>query len=284
MDTFIICNRDRYLYSEYVAYYFLHPLSTIRAKRVSPFFIYSEEYGYIKSFDDVLMKPILLEKNSFDSFQFTIKIIERNGGHVQMSPEANAPYLYTLPVNAKVTIIRKEGNYYELQQGGWLNRFVGQLYPKKKNKKVFSILKKFRPIQVMIININHSAMIYPNHPDKKIWEYRSIHTIFKKGFVNNHFVVGNHDGFFPYEDVVPIGYFDSHSILGKIESLRNQPICLLCTTNPINTVAIHGDFSHSFCCYNCSTFLNSKTCPICRLPIEKIVMNYTISVTNEKDD
>jgi len=277
MDNFIIYDKNKYLLCEYMAYYNLHPSYTIKGKRISPYFIYSEQYGYIKAFDELSMKPILIEQNAWDSFLFTIKIIDENGAHVQCDAHKNAPYLYTIPYNSKCTIIAKKDNYYQLQGGGWLNRFIYQIYPTKIKKKVFMMNKYFKPLLVIINNVNNSTILFPRKQTIEHLKYKTIHSIFKKGFIDNRFAVKTIYGYIPYEDVSIIGYFN----LDDIRTLdSNYPICIICMLNPINTTTIHGDFSHSFCCYDCSKMLHTKTCPVCRLPIEKIILNYTISVAN----
>jgi len=79
------------------------------------------------------------------------------------------------------------------------------------------------------------------------------------------------DGYILHNDVALLG---SNFNLNN----KNSNVCFICFQNSINCSYIHGDFAHSFCCFECSKKILSKTCPICRLPIEKIVINYTQNV------
>lgn len=268
MDNFIICNKNKYLYCDYIAYYNLHPNFSFKAKRISPFYIFSEEYGYMKAFDENLMQSLIVEENAQKSFEFRIKIIYKNGGHVLMDNFDNSPYIYTLPLNSEIKIINKEYDNYETSYGGWLNKYLYQKKPIKKRITIFTFENNFKPFLVIISNKNNSYLI-DNNDEKKILNYKSIHLIYKKGFVDDLFILESENGKIPYKDTTLIGYYN----IDKINHL-NSNNCVLCTNNPINTSIIHGDFAHSFCCFDCSNKLFSSTCPICRLPIDKIVLNY----------
>lgn len=50
--------------------------------------------------------------------------------------------------------------------------------------------------------------------------------------------------------------------------------CLLCSEKQIDTSVLHLGFAHSFSCSGCIEKLKSKTCPLCRLPIEQIITNH----------
>ena len=55
--------------------------------------------------------------------------------------------------------------------------------------------------------------------------------------------------------------------------------CLVCIDNAINATFVHGDTSHTVCCYECATEIftrGSKKCPMCNEIIEKVTRNFSV--------
>ncbi|KAM8907721.1 LOW QUALITY PROTEIN: E3 ubiquitin-protein ligase Mdm2 [Spinachia spinachia] len=52
--------------------------------------------------------------------------------------------------------------------------------------------------------------------------------------------------------------------------------CLICQSRPKNGCIVHGRTGHLMCCYVCARKLKkrNKLCPVCRLPIESVVLTY----------
>ncbi|XP_040028484.1 E3 ubiquitin-protein ligase Mdm2 [Gasterosteus aculeatus] len=52
--------------------------------------------------------------------------------------------------------------------------------------------------------------------------------------------------------------------------------CLICQSRPKNGCIVHGRTGHLMCCYVCARKLKkrNKLCPVCRLPIQSVVLTY----------
>ena len=60
------------------------------------------------------------------------------------------------------------------------------------------------------------------------------------------------------------------------EDTTTDDLCILCSTNPINSSFIHGNIGHQISCYKCSkrymkTENKVQGCPVCRRTIERVV-------------
>jgi len=272
METFVILQENvaKCLYCENLAFYYIHPSCKILGKRTSPYFIYTPEYGYIKAFDDNIMLPLVVEETALENFKFQIEICHKNGCHVGLTNDPLFIYYYTLTYKTKVEIVEKTNQYYQLKLGGWATKILKQIYPKPKKLVIFRFLTVKKPFWVIVTN-NLGTEWRKNHETRNI-SFGSIIKIVKKGFVDNKKILyDENDGYIFHKDV---------SLLGSNfnTSVKNSNVCFICFQNSINCSYIHGDFAHSFCCFECSKKILSKTCPICRLPIEKIVINYIQNV------
>uniref|UniRef100_A0A3P8T6X8 RING-type domain-containing protein n=1 Tax=Amphiprion percula TaxID=161767 RepID=A0A3P8T6X8_AMPPE len=52
--------------------------------------------------------------------------------------------------------------------------------------------------------------------------------------------------------------------------------CLICQSRPKNGCIVHGQTGHLMSCYVCARKLKKrdKLCPVCRLPIQSVVLTY----------
>uniref|UniRef100_A0A3Q0SPP6 RING-type domain-containing protein n=1 Tax=Amphilophus citrinellus TaxID=61819 RepID=A0A3Q0SPP6_AMPCI len=52
--------------------------------------------------------------------------------------------------------------------------------------------------------------------------------------------------------------------------------CLICQSRPKNGCIVHGRTGHLMSCYVCARKLKrrNKLCPVCRLPIQSVVLTY----------
>jgi hypothetical protein len=262
-EYFIIVNKTNYLYCEKIAYYLIPPDQRIYAKRISPFFIYSEHYGYIKSFDEITLKPVLVEESVLKDYEYNIKIVEKNGCHLFNVYYDHDIYYMTLPFGTKTRVFSKSGKNYYLEYGGWSTQYIKTMA--KKTKKLFQFYPIKKSFLIMITNPLGSFI----GNDKKFVKYKSLHLVQRKGFHSDNKVFFLDDGWLNYDDCSIIGRTPSANI-----HYMQDNLCKICLSNDINTSFIHGDFSHTFCCIECSTKLLSKTCPICRQDVEKIVLIY----------
>jgi len=280
METFIILtqNLTNGFYCENIALYYIQPNSKILAKRISPFFIYSEQYGYIKAFDQMKMMPLCVEESAFNDYLFKVKIIDKNGCHTTFNPHPIFMYYYTLTCNTVTEILEKKDLYYKLSDGGWTTKTFDQVYPTQKKKVLFKFLIIKKPIVVIVSNL--LGTVWKKDNETKFLTKGTFCEIVKKGFDGDTKVLYCADGgYIPYSDTSLIGYY---ALENNQTTLSNK--CIICTKSSIDCSYIHGDFSHSFCCYECSKKILSAHCPICRLPVEKVVLNYTQSFpTTEKD-
>jgi len=263
-EYFIIIDRTKYLYCEKIAYYIIPPDQKIYGKRISPFFIYSEQYGYIKSFDEIAMKPILVEESVLHDYEYNIKIVEKNGCHLFNVFYNNETYFMTLPYGSTAKVNSKVGKSYYLEYGGWTTQYLKT--SKNKRLKLFNFFSIKKPFLVMITNPLGSII---ENDGKKFLEFGTIHVVQKKGFNADTRAFFLDDGWLKYDDCAIIG----RVIVEAMYSIPDDR-CKICLSNKINVSFIHGDFSHSFCCFECSTKLLSKTCPLCRQFVEKIVFIY----------
>lgn len=55
-----------------------------------------------------------------------------------------------------------------------------------------------------------------------------------------------------------------------------QPLCVICTTEPRNASIIHGRSGHQVCCITCAEKLKAakKKCPVCRRKIHYVIKNF----------
>jgi hypothetical protein len=123
-----------------------------------------------------------------------------------------------------------------------------------------------KPIGIMIINPH--GVEYQDHGKIKRLKYGDMIQVKKKGFMNDIQVFFYNEGYIEYKDTTLIGYIEK--IVEKSE-LQN---CHLCLGKDINSTFIHGNSGHSFCCYECAIKFTGQYCPICRLPIDQIILNY----------
>jgi hypothetical protein len=264
-EYFVIYDKSKLLYCEYIAYYFIHPDYKILGKRISPYFIYTSEFGYIKSFDEINMTPILIEEKTLQDYQYNIEIIVKNGCHLFQTIYDQEFYYYTIPYKTRTKILSKSNKKYYLECGGWTTQYIQQKLPEKKNIKLFRFFKIQNPFFVIITNHYGTNIEKSNiHLD-----FGTIIPIFKKGFFNNQKILYTNSGYIYNKDCIIIG----NEIKQTINFLQNDN-CHICNENKINCSFIHKDFSHSFCCLECSMKLNSSSCPICREKVEKIVLIY----------
>lgn len=251
---------------------YLHPSSKIRARRISPLFIYSEELGYMKTFNEIQRRPHLLEEDVKIGFEFGIEICEKSGCHVTLYPDTRAIYAYTLPYKTRSVIIGKKGDYYQLYTGGWTTKFVQQYLPVRQKKRLFRFLPMKQSFFVIITHPEGASCT--NESGSKWMPMGTLMKVQRKGFVQDKMVFFSESGWVAQDKVQPIG-----KDIVEPSSLPPPTVhmCLICTQKTVNCSFVHGDFAHSFCCYECSKKIatTSSTCPICRLPVEKIIMNYT---------
>ena len=271
MESFIILqeNINKGLYCENIAFYYLHPTCKLMAKRVSPYFLYSEEYGYIRSFDDVKIVPLVVEETAMEDYKYQVEICNKNGCHVGLNPEPLFIYYYTLTRKTRSEIVVKKNEYYQFKTGGWATKCLKQLLPQPKKLTVFRFLTVKKPFWIIV---NTNDCVWKKGDSTKMISQGTMMKITKKGFHKDQKILYCEDeGYINYEHTVLLGY--NFTDVSKTDT----NMCFICTQKPINCSYIHGDFAHSFCCFECSKKIFTKTCPVCRLVVEKVVINYTQS-------
>uniref|UniRef100_A0A6C0K3F9 RING-type domain-containing protein n=1 Tax=viral metagenome TaxID=1070528 RepID=A0A6C0K3F9_9ZZZZ len=264
------------LLCENISLLYIHPSSKIRARRISPLFAYSEELGYLKTFNEMLKRPDLLEEDVKTAFEFEIEICDKTGCHASLYPDARSGYAYTLPYKSKAIIIGKCGDYYQLQTGGWTTKFFQQYYPVRQNKRLFRFIPMKEPIQVMVTHSEGTMCALEKKQETKWLPSGSLICVHRKGFVQDKMVFFSKEGWISREDVQPVGKEIAEPPSSVVTKTIHN-LCVICAHKAVNCSFIHGDFAHSFCCYDCSQKIaaTSTTCPICRLRVEKIVLNFT---------
>jgi hypothetical protein len=259
------------IYCEQIANYSIYPGCKILGKRLSPYFIYSQHYGYIKSFDEQSSCPILVEENILQDYEYTVEICDPNGAHLYCVVGGRSTYYQTLTHRTKSTVLSKVGPQYWLQPGsGWTEQFYQQILPNKKKKKIF----RFFPIKnpfLIVVNDRGGAEILDSSLKKENLPFGTLLSVHKKGFEGDKMIVYTNRGIIDYKKISLVGAVPTSAL----ESFHTKGVCVICQLETINTVFLHGDFGHSFSCFGCSQKLLSTSCPICRLPIDKIVLLYS---------
>ena len=53
--------------------------------------------------------------------------------------------------------------------------------------------------------------------------------------------------------------------------------CVVCWEKPRNATIVHGDSGHGCCCLGCAKELKARQqpCPVCRLPIDLVIRQYS---------
>ena len=292
MESFVICKNDSWIHMENIVKYQLHPSFSIRALRLSPHFIYSSEYGYLKSWDEITKEPIMMEEKAKKDFEWSVEIVHKNGCHVSMEPKSVFPnYFYTLPYKAKIQVIAKKNGFFQLSTGGWASQFITNFVTKKR-EKIFRFFPFTQPILVRVTNALGATVIQKDGQVETLEVGKILKATGKcfekipflenkggvEGDVEEYPVLMTEKGNVLWKDVALLGRpVSAEASLERKEGISGVPVCQICMNHPINTNFIHGDFSHSFCCHSCSEKLLSQTCPVCRLPIEKVVLNYIVS-------
>jgi hypothetical protein len=278
------------LLCENIALLYIHPSSKIRARRISPLFAYSEELGYLKTFNEMIKRPHLLEEDVKNAFEFGIEVCEKTGCHVTLYPDARSVYAYTLPYKTRAVIVGKCGDYYQLQTGGYTTKFFQQYMPVRQNKRLFRFFPIKDPFYVIIThpegtfcNSDLSSSSSSTQQQQKWIPSGKMVRVHRKGFVQDKMVFFSNDGWIAHEDVQPLG---KGFVAPCTTASSLSPLCLICTQKPVNCSFIHGDIAHSFCCHDCSQKIaaTSTTCPICRLRVDKIVLNFTQEYPSACDD
>lgn len=257
-----------WIFCENIVNYVMPCNIKFRAKRISTLFAYSDQYGYILLFDSVLKRTIITEEDALRDYEYWIEIKDKNGCHVQTYPSSNSIYMYTLPRNTRLKIMEKQGFFYRVPTNGWISKSY-KLFKNNKTCILFNFIAMKKPIGIMIINPD--GVEYTNKDKNIKLQYGDIIQVEKKGFVNDEKVFFYDNGYIKYEDTVLLGYIDN------IPSNPNNLNCMICMNKEINSSILHGDIGHSFSCYDCAMKLSRTSCPICRLPIEKIIYNYVQS-------
>ena len=69
----------------------------------------------------------------------------------------------------------------------------------------------------------------------------------------------------------------SQSQSTELEELQPRKNCVVCLTKRVSTSLVHMGTAHLICCYKCALKLMKKMtpCPICRRPIQQIVLTFT---------
>jgi hypothetical protein len=280
VTTGLLCDNISLLY--------IHPTSKIRARRISPLFIYSEELGYLKTFNEMIKRPHLLEEEVKNAFEFGIEICDKTGCHVSLYPDPRSVYAYTLSYKTRAVIVGKCGDYYQLQTGGYTTKFFQQNMPVRQKKRLFRFFPIKEPFNVIITHPEgtfcNSDLSSSSQQQQKWIPTGKIVQVHRKGFVQDKMVFFCSDGWIAQEDVQPLG--KGIVTASSLSSSVSSPLCLICTQKPVNCSFIHGDIAHSFCCYDCSQKIaaSSTTCPICRLRVERIVLNFTQEYPSTCDD
>jgi hypothetical protein len=57
------------------------------------------------------------------------------------------------------------------------------------------------------------------------------------------------------------------------DNMKDDDLCIVCFSNPKNSVFIHGDEAHQSCCYACANQIKNKDnkCPLCRKTIDSVI-------------
>jgi hypothetical protein len=227
----------------------------------------------MKTFNEMIKRPHLLEEDVKVAFEFEIEICDKTGCHVSLYPDARSGYAYTLPYKSRAVIIGKCGDYYQLQTGGWTTKFFQQYYPVRQNKRIFRFIPMKGSFQVMVVHPEGTMCHLENKQETKWISSGSLINVQRKGFVQDKMVFFSKEGWIVHEDVQPVGKEIPEP---PLPTTTIDNLCVICAQKTVNCSFIHGDFAHSFCCYDCSQKIaaTSTTCPICRLRVEKIVLNY----------
>jgi len=251
MENFIVLDP---LYAEYVSTYVLPVYSRIWAKRISPALVFSETYGYLRTFDEPRQKVCLMEEDAWRAARFEIEVVHPAGCHVHAGPVEGAAYLFTLPWRTRTAVTHKQGNHFLLESGGWIQEKLTRYLPKKKRSRVFRLVPLQKKTFVGIA----------------VNEWKSILIRDRRWFPGKDhlYYVDQNDRIIPAWSVLPVRA-EAAPIQAKIQSP-----CLMCSEKQIDTSVLHLGFAHSFSCSKCIEKLGSKTCPLCRLPIEQIITNH----------
>lgn len=59
---------------------------------------------------------------------------------------------------------------------------------------------------------------------------------------------------------------------------ENRELCIMCNTNPKNSIFLHGNIAHMCSCYKCAmrTWGTNKRCPVCNCKVRNVVKVFTI--------
>ena len=73
------------------------------------------------------------------------------------------------------------------------------------------------------------------------------------------------------------GIESGQSQSAELEELQQRKNCVVCLTKRVSTSLVHKGTAHLVCCYKCARKLMTKMkpCPICRRPIQQIVLTFT---------
>lgn len=59
---------------------------------------------------------------------------------------------------------------------------------------------------------------------------------------------------------------------------EHKELCIMCNSNPKNSIFLHGRIAHMCCCYKCAirTWGMNKRCPVCNCKVRNVVKVFTI--------
>lgn len=274
--------------NEYHRYYYGFT-SQISAKRINEYMIDID--GHIISTLDNNNEIQIVESELLKDIEWKISV----GFNIHLYIDSNlTEYAMTIPKNTDIFIderfyshyqyIYKTGTYYfscfsldPLPIVPMKNILIGRII----NQDGVIVRRGVENYSNVIGILSYNSFVLIQNKDfTKIPIQKNIRRLElyeKKGWINlyHHNIsniewLGIYNNNFPCKmDIIPL---NTSVFIKDEENIPENHLCIICYTNRIDTVFIHGNYGHNICCQNCSKKIKENECPLCKQNIDKIIL------------
>lgn len=279
--------------------------SVFHGKRVDEWNIWMQELGVISCFDNISNLFTVKEMMSMTDAQFMMQVMDPKGwvAQTQTFGMGGTWNNFLVPCGSTVSI---HFRYYDIESGeqkyfisyqgetGWVAVSSDQkvtplsrplLYRViqregcvvRETKELCSRILGVLPCNSLLVVVEKDFSDLPsnNHApclrldDNKGWITYSPFTVDLIGYATPSIRKRLHRQ--GMDSLTPCP-----TVLSKAHK-RDSPCCSICYENTIDAAFIHGETAHSVACLSCARkwFQTKNGCPVCRLGVEKVVMNFS---------
>lgn len=249
----------------------------VKGERLFWGYVYIKGHGIINSFDGII------EKKAIKEFRYRIRVKQtEHCFNMKTCKFGKIHKNQILIVNYTITDTYQQ-TFLISENGFCINPKIHDIEP----------ISLSKPIMVQIIESSGAIVRETINDTSRAWgviKYGTIVliedinlTLNSSSFNHVRLKLYHQPGYIHQYSVRLLGYADNATIQyyagGEIETFIQSMItprnCIICQEKSSNSTFVHGENGHSVCCLECGIKVLEKDarCPICRMYIEKIILN-----------